>query len=128
MRKLVIAAAVAAAALVPAGAAQAQQRWSTIGFRTVSTGVDRDSIAVRGTQRHRQVRICAFNQPIRLIAIGIRFRNGGVQNERLGTIVRGGTCSRPFDLRGRRRDMTRIDLTYDRLARGLGPLIRVQAR
>ena len=127
MKRLIGLSAIALAAL-PTGAL-AQRGWDTIGYRTVGAGSDRDSIAVRGNERHRQVRICSINRPIGLQSVRVRFNNGTRQDIRTRQILRGGACTVAKDLRGRGRNLRSVDITYTKLQRGiLPPLERVQAR
>jgi hypothetical protein len=129
MRILLLGATTAAASLAFAAPAAAQQYWRTIAYKTVASGTDRDTINVRGDRRYRQVRLCAFNAPIRMRDFDIRFDNGGRQDVRVRHRIGAGTCTRNIDLEGNRRDIERIRLVYERLARSIRrPLIRVQAR
>jgi hypothetical protein len=103
--------------------------WRTIGFTTVSSGVDRDRINVRGDARFRSVRLCVFNGPLVMHDFRIRFANGGRQDVNVRQRFNAGTCSRVVDLRGRGRDIRSIELTYSPIPRGFGrPIVRVQAR
>ncbi|WP_343520731.1 hypothetical protein [Sphingomonas sp.] len=127
MKRLIGLSAIAALAL-PTGA-MAQRGWETIGFRTVGAGSDRDTIAVRGNERHRQIRICSINRPIGLQDVRVRFNNGARQDIRTRQVLRGGTCTAAKDLRGRGRNLRTVDITYTKLQRGvLPPLVRIQAR
>lgn len=127
MKHLIILSSIALIAL-PTGAA-AQRGWDTIGYRTVGAGSDRDSIPVRGNERHRQIRICSINRPIGLQNVRVRFNNGARQDIRTRQILRGGACTVAKDLRGRGRNLRTVDITYTKLQRGiLPPLVRVQAR
>ena len=130
MRTLLLGAATAAATLASAAPASAQSyNWRTIAYKTVASGTDRDIINVRGDRRYRQVRLCAFNAPIRMRDFDIRFENGGRQDVRVRQRIGAGTCTRNIDLEGNRRDIERIRLIYERVARSIHrPLIRVQAR
>jgi hypothetical protein len=130
MRTLLLAAATAAATLAIAAPAGAQRNnWRTIAYTTVGAGTDRDVINVRGNNRYREVRLCSFNAPIRMRDFDIRFDNGGRQDVRVRQRIGAGACTRNVDLEGNRRDIERIRLIYERLARGARrPLIRVQAR
>lgn len=126
-RTLVIAATIASTA-TPA-LAQQQRGWSTIGYQTVDRGADRDTIRVRGNERHRQVRICAIGQPFRLVDAQARFANGGQQDIAQPQRIRAGNCSAPLDLRGQRRNLQSVSLTYEKMGRRiLPPLVRIQAR
>lgn len=127
MKRLIGLSAIALLAL-PTGA-MAQRGWETIGFRTVGAGSDRDTIQVRGRERHRQVRICSINRPIGLQNVRVRFNNGARQDIRTRQILRAGACTVAKDLRGRARNLRYVDITYTKLQRGmLPPLVRVQAR
>jgi hypothetical protein len=130
-RKLIIATAGAAVAVTLAAApADAQQRsWRTIAYKTVDAGGDTDRINVRGNARYREVRLCAFNAPIRMRDFDIRFENEQRQDVRVRERIAAGSCTRNIDLAGNRRDIERITLRYERIRRGNArPLVRIQAR
>lgn len=131
-RKLIIATAGAAAAVMLAAApADAQQwrNWRTIAYKTVNGGSDTDRIDVRGNARYRQLRLCAFNAPIRMRDFDVRFENNQRQDVRVRQRIAAGTCTRNIDLAGNRRDIDRITLKYEPIRRGYArPLVRVQAR
>ena len=114
---------------VPASAQRWNDRgWRTIAYKTVS-GRDTDNIYAPGRTRQSAVRLCAMNAPIHLVDFDIRFANGGHQDVPTRAIIRGGTCTRAIDLRGNRRDIERIRLRYEPIARGIRrPLVRVQVR
>ena len=129
MRILLLGTAAAAATLAFTAPATAQQNWRTIAFKTVASGTDRDTINVRGNTRYREVRLCVFNAPIRMRDFDVRFDNGGRQDVRVRQRIGAGSCTRNIDLEGNRRDIERIRLVYERVARARRtPLIRVQAR
>jgi hypothetical protein len=130
MRNLLIGTAAAAAALAFAAPAAAQSgSWRTIAYKTVASGTDRDTINVRGNQRFRQVRLCVLSAPIRMRDFDVRFDNGGHQDVQVRQRIAAGTCTRNIDLSGQRRDIERVRLVYERLARSrYMPLVRVQAR
>lgn len=120
---------VAATLASVASPALSQQRWDTIGYQTVDRGSDSDTIRVRGNERHRQVRICAIGQPFRLTDAQARFANGGSQDIANPQRIRAGACSAPLDLRGQRRNLQSVSLTYQKIGRRLlPPLVRIQAR
>lgn len=127
MKALVFTAAAAAALLV--SPASAQRGWDTIGYQTVDRGADRDVIRVRGNERHRQVRICAIGQPFRLLDANAVFQNGGRQDIANTQRVRAGGCTTPMDLKGQRRNLARVSLTYEKIGRRfLPPVVQIQAR
>ena len=129
-RHLIFAAGVAVAMLaVPASAQRWNDRgWRTIAYKTVS-GHDTDTINAPGRTRQSAVRLCAMNAPIRLRDFDIRFENGRVQDADTRAVLGAGRCTRSIDLRGNRRDIDRIRLRYEPIARGhRRPLVRVQVR
>jgi hypothetical protein len=114
---------------LPASAQRRNDRgWRTIAYNTVN-GRDTDTIYAPGRSRQSAIRLCSINAPIHLIDFDIRFANGGHQDAPTRALIQGGTCTRAIDLRGNRRDIERIRLRYEPVARHLRrPLIRVQVR
>lgn len=129
-KHLVLAAFLAA---LPAAAAVADTaapgRWQTIGFKDVGRGVDRDSISLPGQRRFAQIRLCAVRHPIRLHDFTVRFANDNYQRLPVRRFLEPNHCTRPLDFYGRRHNVDRIWLTYERIG-GVGgtPVIYVQAR
>ena len=101
--------------------------WETIGFTAVTGKRDRDTIDVRGNERHRQIRICAVNNSIRLLDLDARFANGGHQDIRTRQFIRSGDCTAPLDLNGRARNISSVTVAYEKI-RGVLPVVRIQAR
>jgi hypothetical protein len=114
---------------VPASAQRWNDRgWRTIAYKTVN-GRDTDTIKAPGRTRQRAVRLCTMNAPIRLRDFDIRFENGRTQDASTRARLGAGRCTRAIDLRGNRRDIDRIRLRYEPIARGYRrPLVRVQVR
>lgn len=132
MRALFIscAATLAAAALMTPADAQRWNDggWRTIGYKTVN-GRDTDNINLPGATRQRAIRLCSINAPIHLVDFDIRFANGAWQDARTRQVIGAGSCTRAIDLRGNRRDVDRVRLRYEPIARGWRrPLVRVQVR
>jgi len=130
-RMIWIAAATVAASAValPASA----QRWNDYGWRTIAyktvNGRDTDTISLPGRTRQVAVRLCTMNAPIYLRDFDIRFENGRTQDANTRARLGAGRCTRAIDLRGNRRDIDRIRLRYEPIARGWRrPLVRVQVR
>jgi len=130
-RMIWIAAATLAASAValPASA----QRWNDYGWRTIAyktvNGRDTDTISLPGRTRQAAVRLCTMNAPIYLRDFDIRFENGRTQDANTRARLGAGRCTRAIDLRGNRRDIDRIRLRYEPIARGWRrPLVRVQVR
>ena len=132
MYRLIVigAAGVAAATLALPASAQrwTDQGWRTIAYKTVN-GSDTDTIYAPGRTRQTAVRICSINAPIRLRDVDIRFENGRTQDADTRAVLGTGRCTRSIDLRGNRRDIERIRLRYEPIARNARrPLVRVQVR
>ena len=133
-RTLILAAAGTAATLVAVSPAGAQYgRWNDRGWRTVGytrvDGRDNDTIALRGTSRQREIRLCAINQPLHLRDFDVRFANGGRQDVNTRDVLRAGSCTRAVDLKGNRRDITAVRLRYEPIQRSWQrPVVRVQVR
>jgi len=129
MKKLALGLGIAAFGATAASAQWLPRGWHVIGYKTVNGRHDTDHIYVPGRQAFRQIRLCAFNAPIHLRDVRIIYGNGARQNVGTREYIRPGTCTRNVDLRGRVRDIARIDLRYDRVApRARAPLVRVAAR
>ena len=114
-------------AAAPVGA-QGAYNWRVIGFKTVD-GHDSDTINLPGDRRFRQIRLCAYNAPLRMRDLDVRFDNGRRQDVVVRSRINPGTCTRNIDLQGERRDIRHIRLRYEPIARGARrPVVRVQAR
>jgi hypothetical protein len=126
---LIATAAAAVAIATPASAQRWNDRsWRTIAYKTVD-GRDTDTIRLPGRTRQVAVRLCAMNAPIHLRDFDIRFENGRTQDANTRARLGAGRCTRAIDLRGNRRDIERIRLRYEPIARGWRrPLVRVQVR
>jgi hypothetical protein len=110
-----------AAALAAASAAAAQSGWTGLGNRQVSDSVDRDTINVTRPGRWRQMMICVEEAPVRFLEVVVRYRNGGVQNVPVRSLVRVGRCTRDINLRGGSdRDIEAVDFTYEAVSLGGG--------
>lgn len=103
-------------------------RWRSVGLQMINGKGDRDTIRVRGEQRDRQLRVCSVNHPFRLREVEIRFANGGKQNVDIRQRIEARGCTRPIDVRGDRRNIEQVGLTYSAIGSGRIPLVRVEAR
>jgi len=132
MRMLNLAIVAGAMALTFAGAADAQRgpsQWRVIGFKVVNGGTDTDTIYTPGRWRFRQLRLCAYQAPLRLRDFDVFYANGSRQDVRTRERVAPDSCTRVIDLDGRDRDIARIRLRYEPIARGMRPpLVRVSGR
>ena len=112
-----------------AGAQPFDLGWREIGVRAVRAGTDTDWIPTPGALRFRQLRLCAENAPINIIDVDVHFANGGHQDFNFANFLGAGGCTRALNLEGRRRDIARIRITYERIARApVTPVVRVSAR
>jgi hypothetical protein len=119
---------VASALAAPAAAQSDSNNWRVVGYKTVG-GHDSDTIQLPGDRRFRQIRLCAYNQPIRMRDLDVRFANGRKQDVEVRNRINPGTCTRNIDLEGDRRDIASIRMRYEPITRtAQRPLIRVQAR
>jgi hypothetical protein len=121
--------AVAVVTITVPDSVEARRGWETIGSREVNGGVDRDTIAVRGNERFREIRLCAQGRAVRVFDADIEFANGDRQDLRASSLLSPAECSRPFNLAGTRRDITRVRLSYAKFrVFSRPPRIIVQAR
>jgi hypothetical protein len=90
--------------------------WELIGTREVSFRADRDTIFAQGRDRHRQVMICVYRAPVRMIDVDVRFKNGGHQDLAVRDVIGAGQCTRAIDLQGNRRDIRSVSLSYKTIA------------
>lgn len=86
--------------------------WELVGARDVSFRTEQDTIFVRGNDRTRQIMICVYRQPVRMLDVDVRFANGGNQDVAVRNVIGAGQCTRAIDLRGHRRNVKAITLTY----------------
>lgn len=93
--------------------------WTSLGTREVSLEVDHDAINVGyGAGRFRTLRFHVSGEPIHLYDIRVTFGNGEVQTFNFDEHIPAGSYSRSFDLSGRERVISRIDLVYKKSHRG----------
>ncbi len=102
--------------------------WELLGLRTVTRGVDHDTIRVVGNDRHKQFRMCVRFAGVQVRDIDIRFANGGHQDVAVRRFFAPGTCTRVVDLKGNRRNIRRIDVTYRRINSNRFPIVTFWAR
>lgn len=104
--------------------------WDLLGSRAVSHHGEFDTIPAYGHQRYRQLKVCAYNKPIRFYDLDVVFRNGGHQDVATRVVLYPGQCTRAIDLRGHRRDIRFVRMAYETLGwnRGSRAFVRVYAR
>jgi hypothetical protein len=102
--------------------------WTQIGLKTIASDAERDTFTVRGNDRHRQIRICAVNRPIRILDLDVRFANGQRQDIEVRSFLNSDRCTTALDLRGSRRSVEKIYIAYARIEPNRVPLVRIEAR
>jgi hypothetical protein len=129
MKQLALAGALAIATATSAVADRAPLReWTTIGSKEVGRGLDKDSISVPGKRRYGEVRLCVVQRPIRIFDFTVRFANDEYQKLQVRNTLKPNQCTRSIDLYGKRRNVERVWLTYERIRNRGTPVIYVQAR
>lgn len=121
--------AVVASLAAGVGAAEAKPGWTQLGARQVAHQGDRDVIAARGRDRYQAIRICVSRRAVAFHDVDVHFRNGGSQDVRVRRLIKPGTCTRAIDLKGKKRDISRVVLRY-KTAQNRGPqgVVSVLAR
>lgn len=94
------------------GVATPSFAWEQIGYQQADGKRDRDEVTVSGNDRHKQIRICVENSPVRILDLNVRFANGGKQDVRVRNRFAPGSCSRAIDLQGKRRNINKIVVLY----------------
>jgi hypothetical protein len=126
---LIIAAAGAAFASIPAASASPGTRWPTVATTTLDRS-GTDNIYFPGRQSYRAIKLCVARAPLRLRNVRIYYRNGGKHDAAGRQWLNPGSCTLRMDLRGRGRDrdITRVRLNYDPFGRdGRNPVVRISA-
>ncbi|MFM9862626.1 MAG: hypothetical protein ACKVRO_03365 [Micropepsaceae bacterium] len=130
--KLVLAGALLTLGLAaPASASHpGWQPWDLLGTRVVNRHAERDVVPAYGHRHYRQIKICAYQRPIRFYDLDVSFRNGGHQDLAVRAVLNPGQCTRSIDLYGHRRDIRFVTMAYETLGwhRGSRAFVRVYAR
>jgi hypothetical protein len=104
--------------------------WDLLGARTVRHFAEADTILAAGHHRYRQIKLCAYQRPVRLYDLDVVFRNGGHQDASVRAVLLPGQCTRAIDLNGHRRDISFVRMAYETLGWHHGPraFVRLYAR
>lgn len=121
-----ICAAVLGAAFGAAPAAA--QQWEQIGYQQADSKKDTDVVAVKGNDRHKKIRLCVEQRPLRMRDLDVVFANGGKQDVRVRKLIAAGSCTRAIDLKGNKRNIAKVVMTYDKLGDGKPAIVKVYAR
>jgi len=87
-------------------------QWELVGSTQVSFRTERDTVRVRGYERHRQIMVCVYNKPVRFLDMDVRFGNGRSQDVGVRSVINAGQCTRAIDLNGRNRDIRSVSFAY----------------
>jgi hypothetical protein len=115
--------ALGATALVPMLPQTAEAApWIRLGTARVNGRLDREVIPVgrsRGT--FRRIRLRVRDNDLLLLDVVVRYANGTVERFSVRHLIRRGSYTRNFDLRGRDRFIREIYFTYGRFTDRRGP-------
>ena len=102
--------------------------WVLIGRRAVTDRIDHDTFALPGHARYDKLRLQVKGPAVQFHDLKVHFANGGTEDVTLRDVLRGGT--RVIDLKGRDRDIERIEVWYDAQTRrhGRGSSVEIWGR
>lgn len=86
--------------------------WELLGTRQVDFFAERDTVFAHRRDRYRQVKVCAYRQPVRIYDLDVRFRNGANQDVPVRAVLYPGQCTRAIDLYGHARDIRSVSFVY----------------
>lgn len=114
-------------ATVAAGALAADRGWKLLGERTVTDGVDHDSIAVTAAEGDLEaLQIRVRGRAVQFREVRVHYANGDEQVLELRDVIPAGGSSRVLDLAGDDRIVRRVEFRYDaQSAHGKKALIRL---
>jgi hypothetical protein len=99
--------AITACAATPASA------WTQIGVREVRDRTERDTIVVEGPRRFDRIKLCVYRNPVHVLDLDVRYRNGGHQDVSVRQRINPGQCTRAIDLSGDDRNITTVSMLYE---------------
>ena len=104
--------------------------WDFLGQRVVRHFAENDAIPAYGHRHYRQIKLCAYQRPVRLYDLDVRFQNGGHQDVAVRAVLNPGQCTRAIDLNGFQRDIKFVHMAYETLGWHHGPraFVRLYAR
>jgi hypothetical protein len=120
--------ALAFLALVAAAPTAAQAQWILLGSKSVSLSADRDVVSARGEGTFSRIRLCVRQRAVRFHDLDVVFGNGAPQDLQIRSVIGPGDCTRAIDIRGGRRLIRQVVLTYQSVnAYGTGSAFGPQA-
>ena len=112
-------AALAALAASPVTAAKGD--WTLLGMRQVTDNVDHDVIAVTAAEgKFTKLQVRVQKAPVQFLSMKVHFANGETQDVALKAVIPAGKASRPIDLPGNTRVISRVEFVYDAKTLGKG--------
>ena len=105
--------------------------WDLLGTRAVNQRAERDVVPAYGHRHYAQMKICAYQRPIRFYDLDVVFHNGGHQDVPVRAVLYPGQCTRAVDLYGNRRDIRFVSMAYETIGWhrfGHRAFVRVYAR
>jgi hypothetical protein len=94
-------------------AARRRRGWELLGQRSVTDGVDHDTIAAAGQGTFRSLKIRVKGHAVQFRDMKIHFSNGDVQDVELRHAIPAGGESRVIDVEGRDRSIRSVEFWYD---------------
>lgn len=110
------------ALLVMSASGAEAAEWEFIGTQQANFKGDRDVIKVRGHEGHRAIKICVEMAPLKMLDLDVVYGNGERQDIQVRSQFEPGSCTRVIDLKGKRRDIDKITMVYNRV-RGQDPAV-----
>lgn len=87
--------------------------WQPLGCQKVGFFVDRDAIVVGQREgRFRAIRLDVSGNDVYIMDLKVIYANGAPDDIRVRSEIRQGGQTRPLDLQGRNRAISRVELTY----------------
>ena len=111
---------IAATALFAVALSTQAMAWDLLGSRDVRDAVDRDVIVVEGSRQFERIRLCAYERPVHLIDLDVRYANGGHQDVSVRSRLQPGGCTRDIDLVGDDRNIASVQMVYEANTRRRG--------
>ena len=119
---LTAAAGLLAAAVLTAPAQAVGVGWTYLGARNVNWLVDRDTIHVPASfGKFRKILLKVRGNAMFMHHLKVTFRNGGVQHIPVRFHFAQGSTTRVIDLRGYKRKIRKVTMTYSKPFNGQGP-------
>ncbi|HEV7667102.1 MAG TPA: hypothetical protein VGS22_01145 [Thermoanaerobaculia bacterium] len=101
-------------------------RWILLGERSVTDGIDHDTIVVTGARgRFEKIAIRVFDRAVQFHDVKVHYGDGFVQDVEIRSVIPAAGWSRIIDLSGGRRVIRSIEFWYDAQSLGGKATVRV---